>query len=208
MLKLGDKLKSDRTVLFLVLLIGVAFISFYYGEIAFHLNDKLTSVHGDGIKNYYTYAYHIKHSASFHTFDGMLHPYGDLHIFTDGHTFLAWIIKALAHWFPSISNYSIGFLNFFLIWTPLLTLGALYLLLRSFKQDPFVSAIFALGIMLMAPQFDRLWLALVTALPSDFKAAFSGLHQFFYTHFVFHTSLLGRNGDPLGGFARNHQFLP
>ena len=150
-------MKSDRTVLFLVLLIGVAFISFYYGEIAFHLNDKLTSVHGDGIKNYYTYAYHIKHSASFHTFDGMLHPYGDLHIFTDGHTFLAWIIKALAHWFPSISNYSIGFLNFFLIWTPLLTLGALYLLLRSFKQDPFVSAIFALGIMLMAPQFDRLY---------------------------------------------------
>ena len=75
--------------LILTVTISLAFLLTFYGNILSSPNSVLFTADGDGIKNYYTYAYHIKNDSSFNHFEGMNYPYGELVVYTDGHYALA-----------------------------------------------------------------------------------------------------------------------
>ncbi|MFT4757242.1 MAG: hypothetical protein ACI91R_001895, partial [Vicingaceae bacterium] len=54
-----------------------AFVLCFYSDAFFSPNSYLFSNSNDGIKNYYTYAYHIKNNKSVTNFEGLNYPYGE-----------------------------------------------------------------------------------------------------------------------------------
>ena len=139
----------------LVILSGI-FVFSFYGKAFLNPNSYIFSSDGDGIKNYYTYAYHIKNDPTFLHFEGMNYPYGAHFIYTDGHPAISTIVKSLSIVFPGIINYSIGILNFFMLLSFFLTGIFLWLIFYELKVDSLLSAIGSVGIMILAPQVFRM----------------------------------------------------
>ncbi len=156
MFKMKTKVNNYLLTIILTGIISFIFISYFYKDFIFHPNQYITADWGDGIKNYYTYAYHIKHDTSYVYFNGMNYPYGELHQFTDGQPFLSNSIKWLKNFFPTIDNYSIGILNFLMIFSICITCIFIALILFHFKLPPWFCALCALGIGLLAPQIHRI----------------------------------------------------
>ncbi|RMG79706.1 MAG: hypothetical protein D6707_07650, partial [Bacteroidetes bacterium] len=140
---------------FAIVLLSAAFLLLFYFDILQAPNDYLFADSGDGIKNYYTYAYHIKNDSSYVYFEGMNYPYGELHVFTDGNPFLANFVKILQEFFPQISRYSIGIYNSFMLWSFCVAAIFLYLILFEFMRDVVWSVAGALAIMVLSPQIMR-----------------------------------------------------
>jgi hypothetical protein len=59
----------------LLIVISFCIVVFFYHKIILAPNDVIFSEHRDGIKNYYTFYYHIVHDASYINFAGMNYPY-------------------------------------------------------------------------------------------------------------------------------------
>ncbi len=55
--------------------------------------ETLISAGGDGMKNYFTYLYHIKYDSTFWVFEGMNYPFGENIVFTDNQPLLSNIVK-------------------------------------------------------------------------------------------------------------------
>lgn len=139
-----------------VVLSAILYLCFYYGNIIASPNDHLFASDGDGIKNYYTYAYHVNNDSSYADFEGMNYPYGEITVFTDGHPLFANVIKLAANWFPGISNYAIGILNMCLLFSGVICIGLLYRLLREYEVSFIYSWIGAMAIFALQPQINRL----------------------------------------------------
>ncbi len=110
---------------------------------------------GDGLKNYYVFAYHVANDSSILTFEGMNYPYGEHLFFASGNPFLSNVTKSIAFIFPGIVDYSVAILNLF----TLLSLYGVslfsYLILRDFKVNFIVATLGAIMIMLICPQVNR-----------------------------------------------------
>lgn len=146
-----DYLNKNKGLL-LVLALSLIFLGFFYGEVFFAPNTYIFSNNGDGMKNYFTYISHIKNDASAHHFENMNYPFGELHIFTDGHTFLTWFLRLI----PGSELWAIGFLNLLFLLSFPLNAIILYKLLRSYNLKDVTAISFAICIMMLAPQYDRL----------------------------------------------------
>ncbi|MCD4696167.1 MAG: hypothetical protein K8S16_07980 [Bacteroidales bacterium] len=153
-----NKLKTSRYSIALLLTLAgsVMFVSYFYGKILVSPNDYMFSASGDGMKNYYTYAYHIKHDSSLIEFCGMNYPYGEHFMYTDCHPVLTLILRGVSKVFPGIVNYSIGIVNFLMIISFILTSFFLFLLFKELKVRPYLAAVGAFGIMILAPQVFRM----------------------------------------------------
>lgn len=148
-------IKKNYNVIFLFALTFVFLLTFY-SKVIFHPNSYIFNSSGDGIKNYYTYAYFIKNNVSNTNFEGMNYPYGENFMYTDCHPFLAFVLKTLTKIFPGLSNYSIGILNFILIVSFVLTVWLLYLIFKELKVNPLLSVTGSLAIAVLSPQIIRL----------------------------------------------------
>jgi len=147
---------NKRLYIIVLLITGITFILSFYGEVLFSSNNILFNDSGDAIKNYFTYAYFIEHNGSCTNFEGMNHPYGEHFFYTDCHPILALTLKTLSGYFPRISPYSIGILNFFLIGSILITFLVIFRLLRELGLTRLFSLLFSISITLMAPQIFRI----------------------------------------------------
>ncbi len=121
-----------------------------------HPNSYMFANSGDGLKNYFTYSYHIKHDTSLVNFEGMNYPYGEHFLYTDCHPALATLFRSLSGIFPFFSNYSVGLLNFLMIVSIFLTFIVIYLLLTELSVTRWLSLLFSIGITMLAPQIFRL----------------------------------------------------
>lgn len=150
----GRKYNQFKTII-LSGILGAVFLMFFHGSILKNPNDILFASSGDGIKNYYTYAYHIEHDSSYIHFEGMNYPYGELHQFTDGQPFLAGVVKTIDKVFPGISYYSIGILNFMILVSLLIAAVFIALILMEFNLPVLLSAVSSVVILSLAPQIHR-----------------------------------------------------
>ena len=151
--------KSRRNALLslsAVFVVSLLFVSFFYGNILIHPNSYLFSSDGDAMKNYYTYAYFIKNNVSNTNFEGMNFPYGENYLYTDCQPVLASSLKAIAHIFPGISDYSIGIINFLMIISMIVTVLLLYFIFIELKIKRLLAALSALAIMVLSPQIFRM----------------------------------------------------
>jgi len=138
------------------LALAIAYVFSFYGEVLTSPNDYLFSKKGDGIKNYFTYAYHIKHDSSYTELEGMNFPYGENYLYTDCHPILANTFKSLSTVSPFFETHSVGLLNLILILSILFTFPVLYLVFVELKFNRWLSVVFSFCIALLAPQLFRL----------------------------------------------------
>jgi hypothetical protein len=132
------------------------FILFIYGDLLFSANDHLFSQGRDGLKNYYTYSYHVVNDISYSNFMGMNFPYGDSIFFTDGHPLLATILKFMGGNSEFITYYNVGILNVMLITSIFIMFFVCYHLLKEFGINSWLSVLFSFGMTLLSPQISRL----------------------------------------------------
>lgn len=144
---------QQRAVLLGLLLI---FVLIHYGQLLLAPNSVLLADTGDGIKNYYTFLWQVKHGTSAWEFTGMNHPYGEHVFFTDGHPALAWIIGGLGTIFPWVADHGIGILNLLLIGEIVITGLVILALLHELGSTSWVAVLCAFGITVLAPQAMRL----------------------------------------------------
>jgi hypothetical protein len=148
-----SQILKEKLIL-IILLLG--FMFFFYGKVIIAPNSYLFSADGDGMKNYYTYAYFIKNNTSNIEHEGMNYPYGEHFMYTDCHPLQASLIKQLTKLFPSLADYSVGILNTFLMLSFLLTAYILFLIFKALNINRYLSIVGAIGITLMSPQIYRL----------------------------------------------------
>ncbi|MDG1914489.1 MAG: hypothetical protein P8I55_07845 [Crocinitomix sp.] len=142
---------------FIVLLvIGMLFLMLFYGKAITNPNGILFNDSGDAIKNYYTYAYHINNDSSYTNFEGMNYPYGEHYLYTDCHPILANTFKFLGDELPFLKTHSIGVLNFFMLFSMLLTFIVVYFVLQEFSLNKWFCVAFSIAITLLSPQLFRL----------------------------------------------------
>lgn len=150
-------MNNRKTIQFAgVFFLMLCFLCTFYGKILLHPNSYLFSSTGDGMKNYYTYAYFIQHNKSFTNLEGLHYPYGENSMYTDCHPLQAVILKGLTSVFPPLGQYSIGCVNFFLIFSLLLTALLLYLIFRKLNIGYLLALFSSVGITVLSPQIFRL----------------------------------------------------
>lgn len=131
-----------------------AILYYFFFKIIQNPSAYITSTGGDGLKNYFTFAYHLKHGNGWH-FSGMNYPYGDLILFTDNHPILAFIFSYLRDWFPNLVKSPVAIINIAMIWTIPLSCFCLFNILLRFKLPVYWAISGALLITLVSPQFHR-----------------------------------------------------
>lgn len=137
----------------LLTIIGsLAFIFFFYGKVILQPNSYLLSIGEDGLNNYYSYLYHIKHDASYVHFDGMKYPFGEYLPYVDSTPSLANAIKLFSTLIMDISEYSVGILNIFMLFSIVVTSYLLFLILRHFGLDGYSGVLGAIGISVLSSQ--------------------------------------------------------
>jgi MFS family permease len=144
-------IKEWKVKLLLILCSLLIYACFLY-PVFYNLNDLLSSITGDALKNYFTFAYHIKEDKSFLEFEGMHYPFGEHVVYTDCQPLLTFILKCL----PFTHEYLIGVLHFVLFFSFIVSPLILYNIFRHFSLDRFTSFFVSLAICLLAPQYAKI----------------------------------------------------
>ncbi len=125
-----------------------------WGDVIWHLNEYLFAPYGDGIKNYYAPAYYVKYGGRLN-FNGMGYPYSSYLLYVDAMP----AISMPLHWWNehifSIEDYTIGIVNFLMVFSTIPCILFLYLILRHYRVSIGYSMVFALLITHLSPQFHR-----------------------------------------------------
>jgi hypothetical protein len=148
--------RENAYSLLLLFLIITGLVLYFYSPVLFHPNAYLFSGEGDGIKSYYSSAYHIKHDTGFYSFKGMNYPYGEHYLYTDGYPAISNTIKLLSGIFPHISNYTIGIMNFIMLLSIIITAFIYYSIFKHFKLSNIGCVLSAVSVTLLAPQLFRM----------------------------------------------------
>jgi len=150
------KIKSLKNFDVLIVIASVILLFSFYGSIIIAPNSYMFNNTGDGLKNYYTLAYHVKNDSSFTELEGMNYPYGEHFFYTDGHPVVSVVLKTIAEIFPYSAHYTVGVINVLMLLSIFFTYIFLYFVLRKFQIKQIVAFIGAISIGLMAPQLFRL----------------------------------------------------
>ena len=153
---INKHLSKEKLPFIIIIIIGLFFVISFYGKILTNANNFMFTNSGDGIKNYFTYAYHIKYDSTYLNFEGMNYPYGEHFLYTDCHPIIANTFKFLSSKLTFFDSHSVGLLNLILILSILLTFVICYFLLVELKLNKWFSVIFSFSITLLAPQIFRL----------------------------------------------------
>ncbi len=149
---IGTLLKSKGATRFFTIAVSAFWVLVLYGNVLFQPDNYMFSGSGDGIKNYFTFAYHVQHDTNWLEFEGANFPYHEHVGYTDGHPALSFLFG----WIPWVKNHPVGFLNLFLLLSIILTSWVIFELLCAFKVSFWLAAIGALSINWMNPQVFRM----------------------------------------------------
>ena len=139
----------------LAFVLGLVWVSGFYSEVLLAPNDVLFSGQGDGIKNYYTYLYSIRHLQGFEAFDGMNYPFGERSLYTDNHPIVAWMLQRLNAAHPIFGLQAIGILNLLILFSIPLNCAVLQRLFQGLGLKTWLSVLAALGTAVLGPQIHR-----------------------------------------------------
>jgi hypothetical protein len=143
---------NARSMRLVTAALAVLTTSWFFGEIILHPDRHMFAPSGDGIKNYFTFAWHVRHDPSWLRFGGMNMPYGEHVGFTDGHA----LLSLLAGWIPWVQQYPVGTLNLLMILAFPLSMWLIYELCLRHGMLPWIAAAAAWCTVWMTPQLFRL----------------------------------------------------
>ncbi|MGZ3900344.1 MAG: hypothetical protein ACXVNQ_08135 [Bacteroidia bacterium] len=143
---------KDWKTSLLVFIISSFIFSYYFSDAFLHLNSRLTSTEGDGMKNYYTFIYHTVRDKSLFTFSGLNYPYTEQCVYTDCQPGLTYIFKLL----PFTHEYLVGILHFLMLFSYIIAPNILFKIFRLYNVSRVTSFFSAIAIGLIPPQLDRI----------------------------------------------------
>ncbi|MEZ4909548.1 MAG: hypothetical protein R2774_01670 [Saprospiraceae bacterium] len=136
------------------LLILIFFIVAVFYKVIQHPNYFLVP-NGDGMKNYFTFMYHVHNDSTYMTFEGMNYPFGENIIFTDNQPLLANTVKVISKVFPSLLCQLPAIHNLSLLLGIIFGGLGLFLCFRLMKIEFLFSLFCTLGLILLNPQILR-----------------------------------------------------
>lgn len=146
----------DRYGFWIVLLAAWGLHAVLWGDLMGQCSRFLFSPFGDGAKNAYTFSYHILYGKGLH-FSGMNYPYGDHLLYADAMPFYSALFSFLnGRLFTLDVADTIFLFNGILFASMIISVPIIYLLLRAYRLPFLFSALAALSVCLLQPQFSRL----------------------------------------------------
>jgi hypothetical protein len=110
----------------------------------------------DGMKNYFTVAWHVKHDIGLLSFEGMNHPFGEHIDMPDAIPALSNTLK-LASWaFPSLADNTVAAVNLYMVLGIVFCAWLLFLCMRETGLPASYAMTCAIGITAVSPQMFRL----------------------------------------------------
>jgi hypothetical protein len=109
---------------------------------------------GDGLKNYFTPAYFVKHDPAGLWSNGMNYPYGEHIVYTDNQPIISLLMKA-AGTVIDMDEHVIGTINMLMIISLLIAAICLFLLLRSMGLPRWYAALMSVPLAILSPQIAR-----------------------------------------------------
>lgn len=126
-----------------------------FSQVFQHPNGVLYSKSGDGLKNYFLFAFYLKYDQGLR-FSGFNYPYGENLLYTDSHPLYAWLLNWVDDNLFPLASHSIALINLSILVGVVLSVFLLYQILRRFEMPSWYSAIIALAIILLSPQWSRM----------------------------------------------------
>ncbi len=151
------KSANNNLPIYIGILLLFIFLSIFYSRAIFKPNQYLFCSDGDGLKNYFTYAYQIKNDSSFIHTNAVNYPFGENFVYLDSQPLFTTLLKLTSKIFPSISNFSIGFMNLLIIISTIIAFVLIYLIFIEYAVNRWLSAFAALFIITLSPQFYRFY---------------------------------------------------
>lgn len=140
--------------LILTVLAVLIFLVGSFGEVLLSPDSYCVRPSGDGVKNYFTVSYQVKHGTDYLNFKGLNYPYGDTVFYTDGQPIFNWLLQFLNEMGIDVPVY--GVLNYLLFFNVLLSTILVFVLLYKNKVSGWLCMIGALSITLASPQLWRI----------------------------------------------------
>ncbi len=124
------------------------------GDMLFQFNNTQFDTLGDGFKNYFTFAYQYRHGTGI-WFDGMLYPYGEHVIYTDGQPLLVWCFQVLRTLGINIEGYELLTLRLCMMVGFVLLSFFTYKICRYYRLPVGFAILIAVLCVAMSPQLYR-----------------------------------------------------
>lgn len=134
---------------------ALAVFSIWWHPVLLAPDAHLFNSDGDGLKNYFTVAWHVKHDTSAFQFSGMNHPFGEQVDMIDGQPALSIALRAVSSIVPGVENHTVAWVNLLVLfgfaWAAVLYASCLTMLGVERRS----ALLLGLGMGLLAPQCMR-----------------------------------------------------
>ncbi len=147
---------SKTAGLILTALLSLAILSAFYGNLFGKLNRVCFANGGDGMQSYINMDYHVKADTSYMRCNSMNYPYGEHVFFTNNQPLISNTIKFISQNIIDISDYTLGILNFTMLFCLVIAPLILFLIFTETGVGYLLSVLASLGITYLSPQIDRL----------------------------------------------------
>ena len=146
---------SKPAGLIITALLSLAVLSAFYGNLFNKLNRVCFANGGDGMQSYINMDYHIRVDSSYMRCNSMNYPYGEHVFFTNNQPLISNTIKFISQNIIDISDYTLGILNFTMLFCLVIAPLILYLILTGVGVGSILAILASLGITYLSPQIDR-----------------------------------------------------
>ncbi len=139
----------------ITLICSLTVLTLFYGNLFNKLNQVSFASGGDGLQSFINMDYHIRYDTTYLRCNSMNYPYGEHVFFTNNQPFFSNTVKFISENIIDISDYTLGMLNFLMLFFLVITPVILFLIFDHFGVGTVVSLIASLAITYMSPQLDR-----------------------------------------------------
>jgi hypothetical protein len=143
------------TGLILVFILSILILAIFYGKVISSLNTTYFSTDGDGIQSYYNTYYLAKYDTTLMYSHSMNYPYGEVAFYSLSQPLVAGTLKFISNNFVDVTPYTVGILNFLMLFSVVLAAVFLYLILIETGLSVYPALIISVGIAFLSPQIDR-----------------------------------------------------
>jgi hypothetical protein len=148
-------LKNRYIGLLSVFILSILILLIFYSKVISSLNTTYFSTDADGIQSYYNTYYLAKFDTSLMYSHSMNYPYGEVAFYTLSQPLVAGTLKFISNNFVDITPYTVGILNFLMLFSVVLAAVFLYLILLETGLPVYSALFISVGIAFLSPQIDR-----------------------------------------------------
>jgi hypothetical protein len=143
-----------RGMLFTVFL-GTCSLFLFHRTVLLSPNSHMAAVGGDGLKNYFSYAWHVEHDTATTVFSGMNAPFGEHINYPDAQPLLSSLHRAIDGVWRTSDRYSVGVVNLLMLFSLPLCALFLYLILQRSGLPWGLAAVAAVALAMITVQSLR-----------------------------------------------------